>query len=432
MCALDTMTFSQSSRNLVPLLQAFQLGETEKHSKRIRSCLGGILEDQCSKWTVAHTASCFKRRTTCIRWHPQHPYVTAYGTHGGEILLWDHTKPLEESPKIEGIGMGYGCITEMRFHPYTPHLLYTTAVDGRFSLQDFEGRHSEIILDTSEDKDTWWCSLDLSVDHGVLVVGSNRGTLMLQDLRDHSTIRQYERLHKGKIKYAEFCPARSWMFVTTSTDRTVKFWDVRMLRSSLTGPKVKLQSLSTAEHSGLVSSAFFDPIFGTRLLTTAQDGQIRTYGSHDLWQEPMTVISHSHRPYQHMTDIKATWHPLYSNLCVAGRYPNKGDLDQSRTVDLINVETGKVSGSFYSAYLSGIIQLNEFNSLGDTLASGMGYNALIWKAPEDVKLKKEKSSNVVVDIISRGMKRKNPPRNKEGKNSAKKKKMIQNEKKMLI
>ena len=29
------------------------------------------------------------------------------------------------------------------------------------------------------------------------------------------------------------------------------------------------------------------------------------------------------------------------------------------------------------------IQVNQFNSTGDCLASGMGYNALIWKAPCD-------------------------------------------------
>ena len=29
------------------------------------------------------------------------------------------------------------------------------------------------------------------------------------------------------------------------------------------------------------------------------------------------------------------------------------------------------------------MQVNQFNSIGDCLASGMGYNALIWKAPND-------------------------------------------------
>ena len=28
--------------------------------------------------------------------------------------------------------------------------------------------------------------------------------------------------------------------------------------------------------------------------------------------------------------------------------------------------------------------MNQFNSTGDCLASGMGYNALIWKAPSDL------------------------------------------------
>lgn len=31
------------------------------------------------------------------------------------------------------------------------------------------------------------------------------------------------------------------------------------------------------------------------------------------------------------------------------------------------------------------MQVNQFNSTGDCLASGMGYNALIWKAPGDLE-----------------------------------------------
>lgn len=304
--------------------------------------------------------------------------MAAYGTHAGDILLWKCATPgYESSPMIKGIGMGYGCITEMRFHPHRHNLIYTTSVDGKFSLQDFEGRHSDVCLDTMT-LDYWWCSVDFSVEHGVILVGDNKGSAVLLSLDDHSVVRKYRHLHKSKIKHIEFCPARSWMLVTASVDRTIKFWDIRMLRSHSDG---KPQPLSTAEHMGLVSSAYFDPICGTRLLTTSQNGEIRVYESHDLWQQPVKIISHDHRNFQHMTDIKATWHPLYNDLCVVGRYPKKGDPDGTRTVDLIDLNSGNRCGTFYSPSLGGLIQLNQFNKLGDSLASAMGYHGLIWKPP---------------------------------------------------
>lgn len=365
-------------QNLVNVLTSSCGSGNLDRSKRIKSYLEWRLKESCSEWQVAHTNSCFSRRVTCLRWHPTHPETVAYGTHAGDIVLWDYAKhqAAEESPKIEGIGMGNGCITEMRFHPRQLNLIYTTAVEGKFCLRDFEGRHSLVCLDTMT-LDYWWCSMDYSVDHGVLLVGDNRGSAVLMDQANHKTIRKFERLHKGKIKYMEFCPARSWMLVSASVDRTVKFWDVRKFSDSHNKPT----PISQAVHDGLVSSAYFDPIRGVRLLTTAQNGEIRVYDPHDLWHTPTSVVKHPHRSFQHMTDIKATWHPLHEDLCVVGRYPVKGHPNQSRTVDLIDLKTGEVCGEFYSPHTKGIIQLNQFNRSGDCLASGMGYHGLIWKPP---------------------------------------------------
>lgn len=49
--------------------------------------------------------------------------------------------------------------------------------------------------------------------------------------------------------------------------------------------------------------AYFDPLHGNRLLTTAQNSQICLYDSHD-WSTPTLVMHHAHRQFQHMTHIK--------------------------------------------------------------------------------------------------------------------------------
>lgn len=381
------------SSNLVQLLGASRRSFEGHDSKKIRVSLEWHLRDNFSCWQVTNINSCFSRRVTSLRWHPWHPEKVAYGTHGGDIVLWNCTQPATDCPKIEGIGMGNGCITEMRFHPQNTSLLYTTAVDGQFCLKDFEGKHSKVILDTMT-LDFWWCSMDYSVQHGVLLVGNNRGAAVLVDMSTHKTLRKYKKLHKGKIKHIEFCPAQSWMLVTSSVDRTIKLWDIRMLRTN-SATSENPAPLSTAVHDGLVSSAYFDPIHGVRLLTTSQNGEIRVYDPDDLWREPSCIVPHPHRSFQHMTDIKATWHPLYENMCVIGRYPNKGDPDQLRTVDLIDLKRKERCGQFHCPHLSGIIQLNQFNRSGDCLASGMGYNGLIWKPPRDsMKIGSRNSSSM--------------------------------------
>ena len=357
------------SLNLAVVLSTSERSVNGHHFKQIRSCVEWRLKNSCSRWQVTNINSSFTRRVTSIRWHPWHPDKVAYGTHGGDIVLWDYTMPVTESPKIEGIGMGYGCITEMRFHPHNFNLLYTTAVDGKFCLKDFEGKNSEVLMDTMT-LDYWWCSMDYSVEHDVLFVGDSRGAAVLMDKSNHRTLREYKKMHKGKIKHVEFCPARSWMMVTASVDRTIKFWDIRMLRCELKG-SASFVPLSTAVHDGLVSSAYFDPIHGVRLLTTSQNGEIRVYGPHNLWREPSCTVTHPHRSFQHMTDIKATWHPLFEDVCVIGRYPKKGEEDQLRTVDLIDLEAREECGRFHCPHLCGIIQLNQFSRSGHCLASGM-------------------------------------------------------------
>ena len=82
--------------------------------RQVRQYLSMRLQEQSSSWQVAHVNSCFTRRVTAIRWHPRLQQSVAYGTHAGDIMLWDYTKLATDCPKIEGIGMGNGCITEMR------------------------------------------------------------------------------------------------------------------------------------------------------------------------------------------------------------------------------------------------------------------------------------------------------------------------------
>lgn len=325
-------------------------------------------------WGVQKTASPFNRRVTCIEWHPVYHNLLAVSSHGGDIYLWN----VDDASKdvfFQGMGYGYGAITQMKFHPETPTMVYTTSVDGRFCLQDLEGKHSEVFVDTMT-IERWWTSLAISRSTDVMFVGSNTGSALVLDATgvvQHT----YNRLHKDKIHHAEFCPTCEWLLVTSSNDRTVALWDVRTLGG---GADSRPHPLATMAHDAPISAARFDPLHGSRILTTAQNSELRVYDSYNRWETPTVVIKHPHRHFQHMTHIKASWHPLLEDLCVVGRYPEAGDADKTRCIDLIDLRDGAVVGSFYDPSVKGIIPVNAFNNQGTRLASGTGYTALLWQA----------------------------------------------------
>ncbi|KAF6332870.1 damage specific DNA binding protein 2 [Rhinolophus ferrumequinum] len=81
----------------------------------------------------------------------------------------------------------------------------------------------------------------------------------------------------------------------------------------------------------------------------------------------------------------AAWHPRY-HLIVVGRYPDPNFKSctpyELRTIDVFDGSSGKLMHQLYDPESSGIISLNEFNPMGDTLASVMGYHILIWSREE--------------------------------------------------
>ncbi|XP_014202296.1 DNA damage-binding protein 2 isoform X3 [Pan paniscus] len=86
-----------------------------------------------------------------------------------------------------------------------------------------------------------------------------------------------------------------------------------------------------------------------------------------------------------MDGKEAAWHPRY-NLIVVGRYPDPNFKSctpyELRTIDVFDGNSGKMMCQLYDPESSGISSLNEFNPMGDTLASAMGYHILIWSQEE--------------------------------------------------
>ncbi|KAK7093550.1 hypothetical protein V1264_007277 [Littorina saxatilis] len=187
------------------------------------------------------------------------------------------------------------------------------------------------------------------------------------------------RLHKQKVTHAEFSPREDWLFCTASTDHMVKMWDIRKVSG-------RDSALHVLKHDKPINCAYFNHTDGCRLLTTDQNSEIRVYQAPE-WQLERT-IPHPHRFFQHITPIKASWHPL-QDLIVVGRYPAKdfpGYVEgERRTIDILDADNGKIVCQLHDPSAPGIVSLNKFNDRGDYLVSGMGVNLLLWGRKQEVE-----------------------------------------------
>ncbi|CAL8373568.1 unnamed protein product [Arctogadus glacialis] len=358
-------------RSILHYIYKSTLGES-LHSQ-IRQCLQEPFVRSLESHSLHRTASPFNRRITVLEWHPTHPTTLAVGSKGGDIMLWNFDG-LNKVTFIQGKGAG-DFIGGMKFCPTDLSKVYTASGDGTLSLRSFE-RCTSTVLSTTQDCSHdyhdvcyWYCCVDVSVSRQMLVTGDNVGQLSLLSLEGQKIFS--DKLHKAKVTHAEFNPRCDWLMVTASVDHTVKLWDLRNIKD-------KKSFLHEMPHDRAVNSAYFNPSDCSKLLTTDQRDQIRVFCSSD-WSRPQHVIQHPHRQFQHLTPIKATWHPVY-DLIVVGRYPNDkvcpGDV---RSVDVYDANTAELVCQMQDPSASGIIPVNKFNPRGDVIASGMGSNILVWK-----------------------------------------------------
>ncbi|XP_007556916.1 DNA damage-binding protein 2 isoform X1 [Poecilia formosa] len=345
---------------------------------QMRQCLQEPFVRSLSSYHFHGASSPFDRRITCLEWHPTHPTTVAAASKGGDIFLWDFEKS-ETKSFTRGNGAG-DFIGGMKFCPTDFSRVYAASGEGTLTLHSFEG-HTPTLLSRTQDCGHdhhnvcfWYCCVDVSVSRQMLVTGDNMGELLLLGLDGKKIFSS--KLHKAKVTHAEFNFRCDWLLATASVDHTVKLWDLRNIKD-------KTSFLYEMPHERAVNSAYFNPLDASKLLTTDQHDQIRVYSSSD-WSKPQHIIQHPHRQFQHLTPIKATWHPLY-DLIVAGRYPDDrictGD---QRTIDVFDSNSGELVFQMYDSTASGIKSINKFSPMGDVIGSGMGVTLLIWDHDESL------------------------------------------------
>ena len=415
---------NSNSTNILTALKSLQAGSSKcRQSFGLESCARTVLVNKLKEFCIYKSVTPFDRRVTALAWHPKNPKFCAVGSKGGEIVLWKYENADFEGV-AEGIGPG-GSIQKIQFDPESWTKVYTCSIDGTFEIKDLglTGTKKKNTFLNTGDWNKWYTTFDVASDGMTLLTGENSGYVTLLTTKGESIWR--DKLHKGKVTNIEFSPREPWLFATTSVDNSVKIWDIRNLTDATddTQPR-KDRFLQSLEHEKPVNAAYFSHVDGTRLLTTDQHSQIRVYRG-PFW-DLERILPHPHRQFQHLTPIKATWHPLV-DLVVAGRYPDEkfpgyvaGEL---RTIDVMNPDSGVMECQISQDGVNKISSLNLMSPDGNALLSGMGTSINIWKQkPVDEDMKYEEKRTNVKDVVVEewpGFK----PKGKGGKNTKKSKKV---------
>ncbi|XP_013789019.1 DNA damage-binding protein 2-like, partial [Limulus polyphemus] len=331
----------EQSSNLVHNLEQMMRGFY--FNSRVKKSFRRPIIENFSRLKPYKMASPFDRRVTAVTWHPKHPSVVGVGSKGGEVIMWNFENAADDL-FIPGVGPG-GSVCAMKFDVENPNFIFTASITGRVMRQDFHGKNSKIFLDTFT-WEKWFTSLDVLQSKKLIAVGDTSGCLYLLDTNGnmvgYTDISSH--LYEDVIYIRQAETYR--LLVTASIDNTVKLWDLRMIKD-------RKSALFTFPHEKAVNSAYFSLANGSSLLTTDQHSQLRVY-SGPLW-ELEQVIAHPHRQFQHLTPIKACWHPL-EDIVVVGRYPDEGFCaEDKRSIDLFDGHSGTLLFRLHNSEVPGIV-----------------------------------------------------------------------------
>ncbi|CAJ1049007.1 WD repeat-containing protein 76 isoform X1 [Xyrichtys novacula] len=235
----------------------------------------------------------------------------------GVLLFQPHTRPV-------------GC---MAFSKARPTQLLSLSYDGSLRCMDVE----KAVFDDVYDIDDGLKTFDfMSHDCSILVVGTWYGDVAIVDRRTPGN--SHESLHSvdpKSLRCVSVHPLQKHYFAV-SENKVVSIYDSRCLK------KTKSQAVSQLHgHSLSISSAYFSPSTGNRVLTSCMDNNIRVYDTSSMTSRSplLSSIRHDMHTGRWLTKLSAVWDPKREDCFVVG------SMSRPRRVQVFH-ESGQLQHSF--------------------------------------------------------------------------------------
>ncbi|XP_057955915.1 protein DAMAGED DNA-BINDING 2 isoform X2 [Malania oleifera] len=312
------------------------------------------------------------RRVTCLEFHPTNNNILLSGDKKGQLGVWDYVRVYEKTV-YENI---HSCIlNNMRFNPSNDGTIYAASSDGTISCTDLETGISSSLMDVNPDgyqgPSSWKMlyGMDTNSERGLVLVADNFGFLYLVDTRSNTKTGEAILIHKkgSKVTGLHCNPLHPDLFLSCGNDHFARIWDMRRLEGG--------SFLHDLAHNRVVSSAYFSPQSGRKILTTSQDNRLRVwdyiFGNLDY---PSREIVHSHDFNRHLTPFRAEWDPKdpSESLVVIGRYISENYNGTAlHPVDFIDITTGQLVAEVMDPNITTISPVNKLHPRDDILASGL-------------------------------------------------------------
>ncbi|XP_047195728.1 WD repeat-containing protein 76 [Hippoglossus stenolepis] len=285
------------------------------------------------KITEERVAKVVKDRIFSAAFHPcSSSLLMAAGDKWGKVGLWKlgadwgddgvlvfapHTRPV-------------GCMAFSRAHATQ---LLSLSYDGSFRCMDIEKGVFDDVYDIKNGLKTFDF---MSHDCLTLVVGNWYGDVAIIDRRtpgnSHESVHSLDR---KSLRCVSVHPVQKHYFAVAES-KIVSIYDSRCLKQT------KCQAVSQLHgHSLSISSAYFSPHTGNRVLTSCMDNHIRIYDTSAMaTQSPLlTKIGHDMHTGRWLSKLSAVWDPKQEECFVVG------SMLRPRRVQVFH-ESGRLQHSF--------------------------------------------------------------------------------------
>lgn len=353
------------------------------------------------------------KRITAAEWHPTGQFVLS-GDKEGTVRVWPVQDAISRRSFLPEKATGdsvmlapHRCnVTSLTFDKASSHMMYASSSDGTVTASDIgvasrnpANSIADLLYDFNPNghhgSSSWLMAYGLSYDESrrCLYVGSNKGTIVRIDPRSKApseSLLVRARFHSGKVTTIDVNPTRSDLIATASNDYTVRLWDARKM--------VPNQYLGQFLHDRIVSSAYFSPFTGGKLLTTSQDNRIRVWddlhsfhGNVNSFPDAQPVeFVHSHDFQRYLSPFRATWDPndWSEDLFLCGRFLSEAYRESEDSavqllhpVDLFSVRAQCVVSSLVDSSMALRCTINKFCPVADAILTAASGNLYVWSAP---------------------------------------------------
>ncbi len=410
-----------------------------KRERQGRAAGGHSTAPNPGRWVVdAAVLKLHARRSTCLEFHPTKDNIVLSGDKHGQIAVWDVDKVFERTVYTN---LNKWLTNALKFMPstsggggsggaYSDSHVATASYDGTVKIVDIEvgTQVGGTLVDANprgwehvveEDKKGNWVTflaLDVMSTTGALVAGDSKGKVYFLDPRMNEPAAVVQAHKKNtKVQSVSVNPVSDCLVLTAGNDYQARLLDARCLGSSggifsgigtissttsgsSTGNSAEIASFA---HSRVINAAYFSPITGRKILTTAQDNRLRVWDNFasSLGCSPDREIVHSHTFNRHLTAFKAEWDPKdpHERLAIIGRYISESyDGTALHPIDLIDVATGATVGELVDPNLTTISPVNKAHPRRDLIVTGSSRSLYAWKPEVD-----EEDENEAEDVAAR-------------------------------